>query len=103
HLMRNDHNLLLAIEKVLDGLDQLRIEIAKVMLRRGKQRIRMLLQIRCLQMELGELEVQTLQRNSGVGNRTQIANNVEAVLGDDESLKAISDRVVLHEDFVSVE
>ena len=81
-------------------LDQLAIKLAQMVLRRLQQQPGVRLYVRRLEMELRQLKRETFQRGSHGGSRRQIPDHFEFVSTDDECLKTIRNRVVLHENFV---
>src|SRR6266404_4224169 len=85
---------------LLDRLDQLFVQLGEVVLDCREEKIGMRLDIRRLQMKLGELKRETLQRSSNRGRGRKVWHHIKAIVPNDECVKSITDRVVLHQYFI---
>src|SRR6516225_9254706 len=97
-MRNNDHRL--RLDSFPNRLYQLTVELTQMILSGFQQQLRMRLHVCGLEVEVRQLERQTLQRGSHRSGRRQIANDLEFVVADDKCLKAVCNCVVLHDDFV---
>src|SRR5215471_10642159 len=87
---------------ILKRFDQLTVKVMKMVLRRLKEFLCMRLHVRRLQMKLGKLKCQALERCAYGLESRQIPYYMKGLMAYDESLEAVSDRVILHQNFIGL-
>src|SRR6186713_3089157 len=103
HLMRDDNQPLLARNHGLDWGNQLTIQVLQMMASCLQKQYGMFGDVLRLKLKLRKLEIQSFERGSDGACVSKIPDDPKLIPPDDESLKAIRDGVVLHQQLIGFE